>query len=62
MTKNGSKTAPISIRFPVAIADRIEAEAHGLRRSKASIITEVMEKHFKLPPANPKPTKKAGSR
>jgi predicted DNA-binding protein len=60
-----SKSTPLPVRFPNEIYDRIDGDAKALRRSKASIILEIVEKHYE----NGKPTvttttvkKKAGSR
>lgn len=60
-----SKTTTLPVRFPNEILAKVVDDAEALRRSKASIIIEIVEKHYQ----NGKPTvtstttkKKAGAR
>jgi predicted DNA-binding protein len=46
MTTVSSKTTPLPIRFPNDLAERIREDAYHLRRSKASIVIEIVEKHY----------------
>lgn len=46
MTTNSSKTVPLPVRFPSDLLGRVSQDARDLRRSKASIIIEIVEKHY----------------
>jgi predicted DNA-binding protein len=54
-----SKTTSLPIRFPNEILDRVNVDAKTLRRSKASIVIEILEKHYH---ENPRRKKLAGQR
>jgi predicted DNA-binding protein len=63
MKPASSKTKPLGMRIPNEIFDRVSEDARTLRRTKASIITEVLEKHYANgKPTTPIQTKKAGTR
>jgi predicted DNA-binding protein len=60
-----SKTITLPVRFPTELLDMVSDRAESLRRSKASIIVEAVEKHFHPNGLKPKTTatkKKAGAR
>jgi predicted DNA-binding protein len=55
----------VAIRATQPLLDRLDEDVIRLRRSRASIMLEIVEKHYKLTPPNntsKKPTKKAGAR
>jgi predicted DNA-binding protein len=58
-----AKSIPLPVRFPTDLYECIDDDATRLRRSKASIIVEIIEKHYDNQNGD-KPTtkKKAGSR
>jgi predicted DNA-binding protein len=63
-----SKTTPLPIRIPNDILEHVEDDAKTLRRSKASIIVEIIERHYENGgrhlgrPSITTHTKKAGAR
>jgi predicted DNA-binding protein len=44
-----TKTGFITMRFPTELLDRVNNDAKALRRSKTSIVVEIVEKHYEKP-------------
>jgi predicted DNA-binding protein len=63
-----SKTTTLPVRFPNEMLDQIVDDAKALRRSKASIVIEIIERHYENGgrhlgrPATTTTKKKAGAR
>jgi hypothetical protein len=62
-----NKSTPLPIRYPNEMLEKVEDDAKALRRSKASIIVEIIERHYEnggrhlgVPPLATR--KKAGAR
>jgi predicted DNA-binding protein len=58
-----AKSKPLPVRFPLDLYERIDGDAKEKRRSKASILVEIVEKHYENQNGHqPTPKKKASTR